>query len=120
VRRDARGRWRAAPLLQDEAYGSWDGISVLRLEPRADRVRLVAMPWQGGECGYAHFLDVTFDLDLRHVRVVQLGEALPDARRAPTRDGYLQVLRDAAGREVGLVDQPAAQPPLVRLADDDA
>jgi hypothetical protein len=102
VRRDARGRWRAAPLMISDDYGSWDGIDVVELEPLAGgRFRMLAMPWQGGECGYSRYVDVTFDLGLGHLRVVPLGEELSGHWKRADDDGSLPyeiVTRDRAGR----------------------
>ncbi len=115
VRRDLRGRWRAAPLAHDDSYGSWDGISVLGVEPLGGgRVRLRAMPWQGGECGYSRYLEITFDLALRRVRVVQRGEEEPAAWATATAEGVSQARRDLAGRWVSVIDDSGAMPSLVR------
>ena len=116
VRRDARGRWRPAPLARVDCYGSWDGISVLEVQPLAGgRFRLRAMPWQGGECGYSRYLEVAFDLDLRRVRVVQHGEEEPAGWAAPSYQGLSLVRRDRAGRWLAVADGSGDLPPLVRL-----
>jgi hypothetical protein len=101
ARRDARDRWRSVPLVGDPEYGSWDGIAIEALEPAGKgRFRMLAMPWQGGECGYSRYLDVTFDLDARRVKVTQLGEELPEKSRwhVPEIEGVSLRARDATGR----------------------
>jgi hypothetical protein len=115
ARRDARERWRSVPLVDDPEYGSWDGIAIERIEPAGKgRFRMLAMPWQGGECGYSRYLDVTFDLDARRVKVAQLGEELPKKSRwhePEITDTSLRV-RDAAGRWIvwpGDGDEPQLQ-----------
>jgi hypothetical protein len=117
ARRDARGRWRSVPLAEDTESGSWDGIEIQAIESLGkDRFRMLAMPWYGGECGYAHYLDIRFDLDARHVSVKQLGEDLPERShwRAPEIDGVLMRVRDAAGRWINVADDPNASSQLTR------
>lgn len=74
ARRNEHERWAVHDLWSDSAYGSWDGVSVVSLEYRKDD-RFVAevVPWQGGECGYEEFFQVSFTLD-GAVRSKQLAE----------------------------------------------
>lgn len=119
ARRDMRGRWRSVPLAHDSEYGSWDGISISAIEPLGkDRFRMLAMPWQGGECGYSRYLEIGFDLDARHVVVTQLGEELPEPSRWRPRaiEGVYLRVRDAAGRWINLADDVDASPRLTRAS----
>ena len=113
ARRDARGRWRSTRLLERAAYTnyqSWDGISIVEIEPHGtDRIRLLLLPYQGGECGYTEYVDATLNLRTLAASARSLGEELPE-RRKPDLDGL--VMQDAAGRWLGFGDD---QRTLVRL-----
>ncbi|HWO19529.1 MAG TPA: hypothetical protein VNO30_12165 [Kofleriaceae bacterium] len=117
VRRDERGRWRSTRLLERASYTnyqSWDGISFVEVEPRGtDRIRLLLMPWQGGECGYSEYVDATLNLRTLATSAKSLGEEAPEPapeRRKPDIAGLM--LQDVAGRWLGFGDD---QRTLVRL-----
>lgn len=122
VRRDPRGRWRSAPLVDDdghgEAVGPWTLVYLDSARPLArGRVRLRASPWLAGDCGgVTHHLVVTFDLGLRHRAVAHFDEYDEGGWAEPTYDGLAVVRRDAAGRWIAVVTDDSA-PQLVRLDD---
>jgi hypothetical protein len=109
MRRDERGRWRTARVLEHASYtsyGSWHGVSIEAVEPRGgDRIRLLVMPYQGGECGYNEYADAVLDLRSLASTVTGFKDELPASRRAKEIDGVHEVSRDAAGRWLGIDDK---------------
>ncbi len=120
ARRDARGRWRSAPLFRDDSSGSWDGVMIGEIrELGRGRIRMMAIPWDGGDCGYSEYRELTFSLDLRRgVDVIyHEGEAVPDGwTEAPGLLGFESVTRDAAGRRVAVSHEPEADAMFVRMS----
>jgi hypothetical protein len=116
VREEVAGRWRATRLLDRAAYTelTWDGIQILRIEPRSgNRVRVIASAYQAGECGDNRYIDAVINLERAIGRVVSTTELPPDEHDL-TLDGVPEGIRDAAGRWLAIVRDDGGDPYLAR------
>jgi hypothetical protein len=78
ARSDRDGRWKTAPLFEDDSYDSWEGVEVWSIGAITNgRVRVVVRTWENDMCGHEGYHELLLDLRRGTARTRPLGYEAP-------------------------------------------